>query len=304
MSAWLRHHVRCLLRSALGLAREPISSLLNILVIGAALALPLAGFVALENLKRLTGGLAADPQLSVYFVIDAARADIERVETAIKSAPAARQVRFVSKDEALAMLRQDPTLTETIKALKSNPLPDAYVVHLAPGAGQAAEELAAGLRKLPKVAHVQLDIAWVKRLDAILELVRVATLVLSALLAAALVAVTFNTIRLQIARNLESVELSRLIGATDGYVRRPFLYLGAWLGLLGAAVGVGVVLALLAILAAPVHELAELYAGQFELARPSVPAIAATAAVGLLLGWIGASISASVYLHTKAPTRI
>ncbi len=259
MRAWLRHHVRCVLKAIGGIVREPVSMLLNVLVIGAALALPLAGYLALDALKRLSGGVATDPQLAVFLALDASRADIERIEAELKSAAFAQRVEFVSKDQALADLRREEAMAETIRALKSNPLPDAFVVHLRPDAGGAAEVFAQRLRAVPKVAHVRLDADWLRRIDAILRLVRYATLVLAGLLAAALVAVTFNTIRMQIARDLPAVELSRLLGATDGYLRRPFLYIGGWLGLLGGLVATAVISLLIALLNRPVAELAETY---------------------------------------------
>jgi cell division transport system permease protein len=301
MSAWLRHHVRALGATLLRLARTPFATALNALVIGVTLALPLGAWVLVANFERLAGHWGADPQLSVFLTTDATRADGARVETALKAATVVRSFRFVPRDQALAELKRTEGLAEIAAALGSNPLPDAFVVALAPGDAAGAERLAAELRAVPKVAHVQLDAAWVKRLEAMLRLGGLGVALLAALLAFGLVAVTFNTVRLQILTQRDEIAVSKLVGATDAYVRRPFFYQGALIGLAGGLAAVGLVAAIVLALNGEVARLAAAYGSDFRLRLPDWADLAAVLAFAGGLGWCGAWLSVSKHLSEIEP---
>jgi cell division transport system permease protein len=275
--------------------------LLNALVIGVTLALPLGAWVAVVNFERLAGHLGADPQLSVFLATDAGRADAARVEAALKGAPGVRSFRFVPKDEALTEMKRAAGLAEIAASLGANPLPDAFVVALSPGDAAAAERLAETLRAVPKVAHVQLDSAWVKRLEAILRLGGVAVGLVAILLSFGLVAVTFNTIRLQILTQRDEIEVSKLIGATDAYVRRPFYYQGTLIGLAGGLAALGVVAVSVAVLNGEVGRLAATYGSGFRLELPDPADLAAVLAFAGALGWCGAFLSVSRHLSEVQP---
>jgi cell division transport system permease protein len=162
---------------------------------------------------------------------------------------------------------------------------------------EALEILRKEIAGWPKVAHVQLDSAWVKRFDAFLRLGKLALWLLAGLFAAGLVAVTFNTIRLQVMAQSAEIEVARMIGATDGFIRRPFYYFGALQGALGGLLAAALVVGALRLLAGPVGELATLYGGAFSLKLPGIAATAALAGVGALLGWLGAQLSVSLSLR-------
>jgi cell division transport system permease protein len=149
----------------------------------------------------------------------------------------------------------------------------------------------------PKVAHVQLDSAWVKRFDAFLRLGKLALWMLAGLFAAGLVAVTFNTIRLQVMAQSAEIEVARMIGATDGFIRRPFYYFGALQGVLGGLLAAGLVVVALRLLSGPVGELATLYGGSFALRQPGVLEVGVLAGLGAFLGWLGAQLSVSLSLR-------
>jgi cell division transport system permease protein len=180
-------------------------------------------------------------------------------------------------------------------------LPDAFVVSLVPGDSGAAERLAAALRAEPKVAHVQFDAAWVKRLDAMLRLGGVAVGLLAALLAFGLVAVTFNTVRLQILTQRDEIEVSKLIGATDAYVRRPFFYQGVLVGLVGGLAAVAFVVGTVEILNGEIGRLAATYGSDFRLRLPELADLAAVLAFSGGLGWCGAFLSVSRHLAEIQP---
>jgi cell division transport system permease protein len=301
MRAWLRDHARGLGASIRRLAGAPLATALNLVAIGVALALPLGAWVVLENVQRVAGGLASDPQLSVFLAKDATRADAARIESLLTGASGARGHRFVPKDQALAELQRVQGLSEIAGAVGTNPLPDAFVVDLKAGDPAATERLAAELRKTPKVALVQFDAAWVRRLDAGLRLGRAALLLLAVLLGVGMIPITFNTIRQQLLTQREEIEVSRLIGATAAYIRRPLVYQGAVLGLAGGLVALGIVAAGLAGIRDEVGELAASYGSDFAVTLPPVGDLAALLAFAALLGAAGAHLSVSRYLVATNP---
>ena len=187
-------------------------------------------------------------------------------------------------------------MAEIVASLPRNPLPDAFVVEPQNTDPTALEIMKKEASSWPKVAHVQLDSAWVKRFDAFLRIGKLALWMLAGLFAAGLVAVTFNTIRLQVVAQAAEIEVARLIGATDAFIRRPFYYYGALQGAFGGLLAAGLVLLALRLLAGPVGELAELYGGGFVLAMPNPLQVASFAGAGAFLGWLGAQLSVSLSL--------
>jgi cell division transport system permease protein len=300
MRAWLRHHAQSFAQTLRKLAASPVSSSLNILVIGIALALPLGAYVVLANLQDLLHGLPVEEQVSVFLDPAAARQDAQRLEQLLRSQPGVRDVRFVSKDAALSRLKRSAQLEDIVAALPHNPLPDALVVTMAGSTPGASERIAATARTLPKVGHVQGDADWTRRLRALLGLGRTAVALLAGLLGAALVAVTFNTIRLQIVTQQEEIEVSRLVGATDDYIRRPYFYLGVLQGLMGGAAALGIVVGSLELLDRDIQVLAALYGSGFRLSGLGWADSLAFLAFGGLLGWLGAYLTVSRYLHQSA----
>src|SRR5258706_8492174 len=214
MRAWLQHHGLSFAQTLARLARSPFATTLNVLAIGVAAALPLGVYCVLGNLDSLSRNASVDPQLSVFLARDAAKADIAAVEAQLKGARGVSSVRFVSRDAALAELNRTAGMEEVIASLPQNPLPDAFVVRLSTSDPAVAERLDLEFKSLPKVAYVQADSAWVRRLDALLRLGRTAVLLLSALLGLALVAGAFHTIRLHILPPRGGVDRVLLMGAT------------------------------------------------------------------------------------------
>jgi cell division transport system permease protein len=297
MKAWLRHHWLSLATTLGRLAQQPLATALNAAAIGVALALPFGGYVLLDNGRTLARHVSGDPQMAVFLSLDATRADVERIGAELKRAAGVRSLRFVPRDEAFAELKRSEGIGDIVAALRTNPLPDAYVVDLDPSQAAAAETLAERLRQLPRVDRIQLDSTWMKRLDAIIGLGRTAVAVLAMFLAIGLVAVTFNTVRLQIVTQAQEIEVARLVGATDGYVRRPFLYLGAVLGALGGVVAAAAIAAAVAALNGDVARLAATYGSSFRLALPGAADQLSLVAFAAGLGWIGAYLSVSRHLR-------
>jgi cell division transport system permease protein len=274
---------------------------LNVIAIAIALALPLGAWVSLKNVERLGGHVTGNPQLSVFLAIDATSADTARVEAALGQAFAVHRVRFVSKDTALTEMKRSEAIGEIAATLGANPLPDAFVVELKSSDLDAAERLATELRTLPKVALVQLDAVWIKRLAALLRLASLAIGILAALLGVGMVAVTFNTIRLQILTPRDEIELARLIGATDAYIRRPYVYQGALVGLISALVAFALVAGSVHVLNAEIAQLAATYGSEFRLRLPPYGDSLAMVVFSGTLGWVGAYLSVSKHLARIEP---
>ncbi len=299
MIAWLRHHRASFVLTLTRLAQSPAATLLNVLVIGTALALPLAGYCVLANVRALAGNVSVEPQISVFLAPGASEREVAALGDRIKTAPGVKALRFVPRDAALADLKRDPAVAELAATLRDNPLPDAFVVGVADRDATTLQRLQRDLRALPKVAQVQVDSAWVRRLDALLGLGRSVVLLLAVLLGAGLVAVTFNTIRLQILTHAEEIEVSRLVGATDAYVRRPFFYLGSVLGTLGGLAAIVIVLATLAVLNRQLAPVGALYGTLLALEWPGSRVVFATLLAAAGMGWLGAYLSVGRHLRTK-----
>lgn len=296
MRVWLRQH-RQALAAALGkLATQKSAATLNALVIGIALALPAGGYALLSSVQALTRRVALEPQLSVFLRAEAKRPDAEALGARLKADPRVREARFVPREEALKELQAIEGLAAVVSALGRNPLPDAFVVRARATDLAALEGLANDLRALPAVGHVQVDSAWARRLGALAGTARLAIGLLASLLAFGLVAITFNTIRLQILTQRAEIEISELIGATDAFIRRPFFYLGALQGLAGGLVGLAILWASIEALNLGVAELAASYGSGFRLAFLAPGDALAVALFSGLLGWFGAYMSVSRYL--------
>ncbi|MGD8478406.1 MAG: permease-like cell division protein FtsX, partial [Burkholderiales bacterium] len=230
---WLFAHIDAFRDSTRRLFRQPVAALLNVVVFGIALALPSGFYLGLDNIARFSRQLTSEPQLTIFLTVKATSTDVKEVEQRLKNHPDVAKFRFVDRASALNDLKRASGMADVLSELDENPLPDAFIV-----AGKSAdpallEALQQQASKWPAVEHVQLDSEWARKLDAALKLGRVLVTLLGVLLAIALVAVTFNTIRLQILTRRDEIEVSKLIGATNHFIRRPFLYLGGLQGLLG-----------------------------------------------------------------------
>ena len=295
MMNWLYLHLRAIGHALGRLAGQPLGTLLSALVVGIALSLPGGGYLLLDNVSSLVRGVSGTPEISVFLAVDAGAADVAAIEQRLKAEPGLASYRFVPRDEGLRQL-EAAGLGDVLGGLKSNPLPDAFVI--APRGENPAvfAELATRMQAWPKVAHVQLDSAWVERLHALLGLGRSAVLILAGLLGFALIIVTFNTIRLQILTQRQEIAVSRLLGATDPFIRRPFYWFGGLQGALGGLVALGTIWLGVQALGQPVARLAETYGAVFQLSGPDWRAALAIVAFAALLGWLGAVISVRRHL--------
>ncbi|MBL8377106.1 MAG: ABC transporter permease [Burkholderiales bacterium] len=301
MRTWLRLHWMAFTATLAKLARTPFSTLLNVIVIGVALALPAGAYALLFNLKTAASNVSSDPEVSIFMALDAGKADLAEIDKRIKGQPGVAATEFRSREAAFAEFKKHPSMGDVIAALDKNPLPDAFVVRLADKDPDKLDRLAEAARAWPKVEHVQVDSAWVRRVAAAVGIGRLGVLILAGLLSFALLAVTFNTIRLQILTQRDEIEIAKLMGATDGTIRRPFYYYGALLGLLGGGAATAIVAVAFLLLNAGVADLARLYGSDFLLNQLPPEDLAAILAFAAALGLAGAWLSVTRHLREFAP---
>jgi cell division transport system permease protein len=304
MKPWLRQHRFALAEAFRHLGKRRSGFLLNMLVIAIALALPFAGLTLLDNVRPIAQHMTIEPEISVFMAMDISRdksvALASSIERILDETKCIAKLEFIPKEKALSELKSKTGLSDAFTTLDGNPLPDGYVIKLAQfkTAAEAArvDTLATRLKKLPDIEYVQVDSSWVMRLAALLHVLRLALLLLACMLGMVVVAVVFNTIRLQVMNQRDEIEVSKLVGATDAFIYRPFYYTGALLGLCAGALALVVVALSLYALNDTIAELARLYATDFKLYPlgfvPSFLLLLASAAIGLL----GAVLSVRRYL--------
>lgn len=290
MNGWLAHHASSLADALRRLLRTPFATLFTALAIGVAITLPAGMYLSLKNIDTLAGELPARPEISVFISEKASPAQRDLIKRKLETHPAISKRRFVSGESALERLNAQG-LTDITAGLEKNPLPDAWVLGPKQASPARMEDLRKELAALEGVESVHADSIWAERLQAMLHIGRQAVLLLAALFGLALVAITGNAIRAQILARREEIEVSRLIGATDRFIRRPFLYHGALQGATGALAALAILALLGVALENPVGELAALYGSPFRLVPPDALECGLILGGATLFSWLGAWIA-------------
>jgi len=296
-------HLQALLGSLGRLARSPLSTILTLLVIALALALPTSLRLLVTNAQLATGNFANAVDVSVYLKTDVPLAKAQQLAQAAGQRADVAAVTVIAADKGLEDFRTYSGFGEALQALKENPLP--HVLHVRPRAedvsAAALESLRRYLSAWPEVDLVQVDSEWVMRFNAILEVMRQLLLIAAALLGLGVLAVIGNTIRLEIQGRRAEIEVTKLVGGSNSYVRRPFLYTGVLYGVGGALLAWGIVAIAVAVLGDSVATLARLYGSRYVLRGPSRDDIGILLGAGAVLGWLGAWISAARHLRSIEP---
>ena len=283
------------------LAGQPFASILTILVIATALALPAGLRVAVNNAAAVSESWQSAADFTVYLKMDIAEDAARRTARTIEERDDVAGVTVIDRDAALVEFRAQSGFGGALDALDGNPLPHTLVVRPASGIASDVEALAKAMEALPETELVQVDTAWVTRLRAMLALAGRLVDFATVVLALAVAIVVGNTIRLEINNRSVEIEVTKLVGGTDGFIRRPFLYLGLCYGLAGGIVALVVVALGLVLLASPVRALAELYGSDFSLAGLSLPESGVLLLGGAFLGWAGAGLAAARHLRAIEP---
>ncbi|MDG9885998.1 MULTISPECIES: permease-like cell division protein FtsX [Pseudomonas] len=301
LHAWLESHRSSLLDSLRRLGKQPIGSFFTCLVMAVALSLPMGLSLILSNIERLGGSWQRAAQISLYLKLDTSVRDGEALREQIRTLPGVADAEYVSREQALNEFQQQSGLGEALRELPENPLPGVVVVTPNEVDKPALDALRQRLAELPHVELAQLDLVWVERLAAILKLGDRFVFGLTVLLVSALLLVIGNTIRLHIENRRTEIEVIKLVGGTDSYVRRPFLYMGALYGLGAGILSWGVLAFGLNWLNDAVVDLSGLYGSDFALAGvPSADGLSLLLGA-VLLGYIGAWIAVARHLSELAP---
>lgn len=287
----LTNHHQALDATFRQLVRTPLASLFTLFAIGVTLSLPAGLYVLLENLTQIAAKLPVHAEITLFMRDDANAGDIQSLRNQLRTVPSVKNIQFVSKQDALSSLSAQMGLSTMAGELAANPLPDAWIVAPDTSDPGRLKQLTDRLRTLQGVAQIQADQQWTERLHALLALGADMLAALALILAAALVSISGNTIRLQILTRHAEIEVSRLIGATDGFIRRPFLYFGAIQGLFGGLVAWGVISLGILLLTPQIAILALLYASPFRLQALSLGDGLVLLAAAAALGWLGAYLA-------------
>jgi cell division transport system permease protein len=303
MKQWLERHAQTLVGSLGRLWQQPFATLLTVIVIGIALALPACLHVLVQNVRSASGGWNNALDISIYMKPDATLEQAQRAAERIKQRRDVDEVTLIEADEALADFRRSSGFGTALDALKDNPLPHALVVRPdvefrdPSRVGSLTEEL----KKIDGVDIVQLDTEWVSRFNAILDVIRRGVFLAAGLFALGILVIVGNTIRLDIENRRDEIEVTKLVGGSDAFVRRPFLYNGVWYGLAGGITAGLIVAIVVGVLSAPVTRIAGLYGSQFALEGVGAVGWAALLAGGAALGWLGSFIVATRELREIEP---
>jgi cell division transport system permease protein len=302
LSIWFSRHVSTSVAALGRVTRQPFASFLTVLVIAVTLALPAALHLVVKNAQAISGGWANALDFSVYLKKNVSEADGRRLGEIIDQRADIDQVTFISAEEALAEFREESGFGDALNHLTDNPLPHTLVVRPAASNTEASMILLnEELSNLPETDFVQADTDWVRRFHAILDILERAVAIGAALLGAAILVIIGNTIRLDIQNRREEIEVTKLIGASNAFVRRPFLYTGLWYGLGGGLLALGLVSYGLFALEQPVARLSGLYNSTFSVLTLSLEESLLIVGAGVFLGLGGSWLAAARHMRRIEP---
>jgi len=299
--AWARHHRTMAVDSARRLLRRPLGSLLTMLAIAIALVLPAGLWLTLDSARLLDAELEESATLTAYLEVGVGEGQARRIEEALAAQEGVVDTRLITAAEGMAEFQQALGLRDALSRLEGNPLPASVVVHPGNPDPEAVRGLAEVLETIAGVDEVRLDLAWLERLRHLAELGQRVTLALGVLFGLGVLLVVGNTIRLAVESRRQEIDVVTLIGATHAFVRRPFLYSGAWFGLGGGLLAWGLLTLGSDWLSAPVAALAASYGANFHLPRLGLEGSTLLLSCSTLLGLLGAWIAVSRHLAESRP---
>jgi cell division transport system permease protein len=296
---WLRHHRLSAADSLHRVLEKPVASVLTFLVMGIALALPVGLSVALDNADRLNANWQGPAEISLFLSPQLTEARAVELAESIAGREDVARAHFVSRDQAMEEFRKLSGFADVLDSLEENPLP--HLILVTPLEESRASVLSRALQDQPEVAEAVLDRAWLQRLQAIMELSSRLVLAVGALLVFGVVLILGNTIRLAIENRRDEIVIVKLVGGSNAFVRRPFLYTGLWYGVGGGVFAALLVALSLWYLQVPVNELAVLYGSDFRLRGAGVMGGLNLVVLGAFLGLAGAWLAVARHLSVIEP---
>lgn len=301
--SYLLHHRKVAADSARRMWQSPVSALMTWAVMGVALALPVALLLLLLSLQGVSAGWDSSARVTAYLSLDVSTGSAQALAGQLRQDSRIAAVELIDRDQALAEFRESSGLAEALDFLGENPLPHTLLITPEDDSrsASAVQNLVTYVQGLEGVDRVQVDLGWLQRLNAITELLTRATWILAVLLGGAVILVIGNTVRLAIENRRDEIVVARLVGGTDAFVRRPFLYTGAWYGLGGGVVAWLLLQLSLWWLSGPVERLAALYQSRFTLTGLGIDGAFALIIMAMLLGWLGAWVAVRRHLDDIEP---
>ena len=283
---------------------EPLQTTLTVVVIAIALALPSVMFLALHNVQQLSSGFGSSAQITVFVKKDINSQQIKQLGKELNDLPEVASTAFISADQALEEFKVLSGFGSALQYLDDNPLPAVFLVQpeTSGAAGlQQTQELVKAIGQLTAVEDIQVDMLWIQRLATMTEVSKKLVLAMGIALSIGVLLVIGNTIRLAIQNRREEIIVVKLVGGTDAYVRRPFLYTGLLLGLFGGILASILLLGSFLWIGQSVAALANLYQSQFQLMGPGLTGISALCSLGALIGLMGAWLAVMQNLRAIEP---
>ena len=300
---WLLRHAQMSLSSLGRLSRRPISTLMTAAVIGIALALPSGLHLLVDNVRQLSSSWDGSTSISLFLADEVSDQQAETVRQQVAQRPDVAETRLINRAAALDEFRRLSGFGQAIELLDQNPLPAVVLIkpHEHVLGADAVGRMASELQGYREIELAQVDLQWVERLGAITGMIERAVLILAVLLAGAVLLIVGNTVRLEIQNRHSEIEIVKLVGGTDAFIRRPFLYEGLWYGLLGALIALALVLTALYLLDGPVQRLAGLYESSFALRLLDPFSLLGVLLGGPALGLAGAWLAVGRHLAQIEP---
>lgn len=304
LKAHVRDHLRSLVFSLGKLCRQPFASTLTVLMIAVALALPASMLILLDNLRVVTHKWDDSGQITLFLDLHMPVEEIGKLRARLRGLEEIESVEFVSADQALEEFRELSELDYLIDGLENNPLPPTLT--LTPFETARAPGILGRLRgefsSYPGVEQIQFDMQWLQRLQGMAEIVQRAIMMIGILLGISVLLVVGNSIRLDIENRRDEIEVTKLIGATNRFIRRPFLYGGMWYGLLGGVLALVLVYTTLLVIEQPAQHLVTLYNSDFKLIMPDAGQVLGLVATSIGLGILGAWMAVGRHIARIEPS--
>lgn len=289
--SWLNHHPQAIKLVLARLRSNKLSTLLICLVVGVAMCLPGLFYIGVDNLSKLTNQIQDETEISLFLKLDASKDTVDEIDQLLAKNSAIKHYRLVTKEEAWQNLQAKSDAESAIKQLNKNPLPDAFFIQAKSTNPEDLEALKTELQNIPGVEHVLLNSDWAKRLSLLLQLGKEIIFVIAILLAIALSVIIGNTVRMQILTQKDEIEVSKLMGATNSFIRIPFLYAGIAYGLLGGFLAICMIAGVIGVFNYSVAKISSLYNSDFQLSVIDYQLYIGIIGFSTFIGWLGSYLA-------------
>ncbi|MFT5220628.1 MAG: cell division transport system permease protein [Planctomycetota bacterium] len=303
ISAYFLHHLQSLMFSLGKIYQAPATTLMTVAVIGITLSLPGGFYLFLKNIETISGDFRSTTQISLFLELNSSEKDARRIETEIANLADVLRTEFISREQSLEEFRRSSGFGDSLNTLSSNPLPHTIIVEPRPDADTfLVRNLLNQLQNTPGIEMAKLDTEWLERLYTLLEIAKRSVIIITLLFAFAVLLIIGNTIRLDIQNRYQEIIVTKLIGATDAFIRRPFLYGGIWYGFFGGVISWLIVEIGFLVISGPLNRLNMLYQAEFNFTTFSLLEFIILITSSTLLGLAGSWIAVARHLSQIEPT--